>query len=58
MHSISDADDVKEEALQLTNEIIRSVKSIKGVHGIHLTALFWEQKIPEIVETANLFPRV
>lgn len=53
-----DAEDVKEEALQLTNEIIQSVKSIKGVHGIHITALFWEQKIPEIVEQADLIPRV
>jgi len=52
-----DAEDVQEEALLLTDELIRSIKSIKGVHGVHITALFWEQKIPEIVKKSGLLPR-
>lgn len=52
-----DAEDVQEEALLLTDELIRSIKLIKGVHGVHITALFWEQKIPEIVKKSGLLPR-
>jgi 5,10-methylenetetrahydrofolate reductase len=52
-----DAEDVKEEALLLTDELIRSIKLIKGVHGVHITALFWELKIPEIVKKSGLLPR-
>lgn len=54
---ISNAENVEEEALQITNELITEIKSINGVHGIHITALFWEQKIPQIVENAGLLPR-
>jgi methylenetetrahydrofolate reductase (NADPH) len=54
---ISKAENVEEEALQITNELITEIKSINGVHGIHITALFWEQKIPQIVENAGLLPR-
>ncbi|MBS3802242.1 MAG: methylenetetrahydrofolate reductase [Candidatus Thermoplasmatota archaeon] len=54
---ILDAEDVEEEALLLTDELIRSIKLIKGVHGVHITALFWEQKIPEIVKKSGLLPR-
>lgn len=54
---ILDAEDVQKEALLLTDELIRSIKSIKGVHGVHITALFWEQKIPEIVKKSGLLRR-
>lgn len=54
---IRNADDVETEALLITQELISQVKSIKGVHGVHITALFWEQKIPEIVQKAGLLPR-
>jgi methylenetetrahydrofolate reductase (NADPH) len=54
---IINAEHVEDEALQITGELIKEIKSIKGVHGIHITALFWEQKIPQIVKNAGLFPR-
>ena len=52
-----DAEDFQKEALLLTEELIRSIKSIRGIHGVHITALFWEQKIPEIVKKSGLLPR-
>lgn len=51
------SDDVEQEALHITKELIGKIRSIKGVHGIHITALFWEQQIPQIVKEAGLFPR-
>ncbi|MDG6219219.1 MAG: methylenetetrahydrofolate reductase [Candidatus Thermoplasmatota archaeon] len=51
------SDDVEREALDITKELIEKIKSIRGVHGIHITALFWEQKIPQIVKATGLFPR-
>ncbi|MBS3777899.1 MAG: methylenetetrahydrofolate reductase [Candidatus Thermoplasmatota archaeon] len=54
---ISHAENVEEEALQITDELISEIKSINGIHGIHITALFWEEKIPQIVKNAKLLPR-
>jgi methylenetetrahydrofolate reductase (NADPH) len=30
---------------------------MKGVHGIHLMAIEWEHKVPEISELAGVLPR-
>jgi methylenetetrahydrofolate reductase (NADPH) len=30
---------------------------MKGVSGFHIMAIEWEEKVPEIVERADLFPR-
>jgi methylenetetrahydrofolate reductase (NADPH) len=30
---------------------------MKGVHGVHVMAIAWEEKVPEIVEGAGLLPR-
>ncbi len=57
VHRIRTADCIESESLQITNELISKVKSIKGIHGIHITALFWEKKIPEIIQNAKLLPR-
>jgi len=54
---IRSADDVGAEALQITQELLSGIKAIHGVHGVHITALFWEEKIPEIVKKAGLYPR-
>lgn len=54
---LSHSDSIEEEALQVTNELIKEIREIKGVHGIHITALFWEQKIPQIIQDAGLLPR-
>jgi methylenetetrahydrofolate reductase (NADPH) len=33
------------------------LKEVKGVSGFHIMAIEWEEKVPEIVERAGLFPR-
>jgi methylenetetrahydrofolate reductase (NADPH) len=30
---------------------------MKGVSGIHLMAIEWEERVPEILEGAGLYPR-
>ena len=37
---------------------INEVKKIKGVHGVHITALFWEEIIPSLVEKSGLKSRL
>jgi 5,10-methylenetetrahydrofolate reductase len=54
---LSHSDSIEDEALQVTNQLIKQIRKIKGVHGIHITALFWEQKIPQIIQDAGLLPR-
>jgi methylenetetrahydrofolate reductase (NADPH) len=46
-----------EEGIKIAVESIERLKSVKGVHGFHIMAIEWEQKVPEIVERAGLFPR-
>jgi len=48
---------VAEEGIKICIEIIERVKAIKGVAGVHIMAIEWEQKVPEIVEAAGLYPR-
>jgi methylenetetrahydrofolate reductase (NADPH) len=38
-------------------ESIQRLRAIEGVHGVHVMAIEWEQKVPEIVEQAGLHPR-
>ncbi len=46
-----------EEGLQICVETIQRLKQVQGVAGFHIMAIEWEQKVPEIVERAGLFPR-
>ncbi len=46
-----------EEGIKICLETIQEIRQIKGVHGIHIMAIEWEEKIPEIVKAAGLFPR-
>lgn len=54
---IKNSEDVKQEGFDISCELINEVKKIKGVHGIHITALFWEDIIPKLIEETGLFPR-
>ena len=38
-------------------EQIEEFKEMKGVAGVHLMAIEWEHRVPEIVEQAKLLPR-
>ncbi len=45
------------EGIKIAIEQIQEVKDIEGVDGVHLMAIEWEKKVPEIVEGAGLHPR-
>jgi methylenetetrahydrofolate reductase (NADPH) len=46
-----------EEGIKICVETMQRLKEIKGVRGFHIMAIEWEQKVPEIVERAGLYPR-
>jgi methylenetetrahydrofolate reductase (NADPH) len=46
-----------EEGIRVSVESIERLKEVGGVRGFHIMAIEWEQKVPEIVERAGLFPR-
>jgi methylenetetrahydrofolate reductase (NADPH) len=46
-----------EEGIKICVEQIQELREIKGVHGIHLMAIEWESRVPEIVSQAKLLPR-
>jgi len=46
-----------EEGLKIAVESIQRLKEVEGVSGFHIMAIEWEEKVPEIVEQAGLFPR-
>jgi len=45
------------EGIKIAIEQIQEFKEMKGVAGIHLMAIEWEHKVPQIVEQAGLLPR-
>jgi methylenetetrahydrofolate reductase (NADPH) len=45
------------EGVKIAVELIQQVREIKGVHGVHIMAIEWEDRVPEIVEGAGLLPR-
>ncbi len=46
-----------EEGIKICVEMIQQIKEIKGVRGVHIMAIEWEQKVPEIAKAAGLLPR-
>ena len=46
-----------EEGINITVELIKQVQEIPGIRGIHLQAIEWEHKVPEILKKAGLLPR-
>ncbi len=38
-------------------ETIERLKGVEGIRGFHIMAIEWEEKVPEIVERAGLYPR-
>ncbi len=45
------------EGIKICIETIEQLKEIEGVHGVHIMALEWEHRVPEICEEAGLLPR-
>ncbi len=56
MEGVSKADQ-PEEGIKIAIESIERLKTVKGVHGFHIMAIEWEEKVPQIVEGAGLYPR-
>jgi methylenetetrahydrofolate reductase (NADPH) len=50
-------DNQAEEGIKICVETMQRLKEMKGVRGFHIMAIEWEQKVPEIVERAGLYPR-
>jgi len=48
---------VADEGIKIACEQIEEFKEMKGVHGVHLMAIEWEHKVPEIAERAKVLPR-
>jgi methylenetetrahydrofolate reductase (NADPH) len=46
-----------DEGIKMACEQIEEFKEMKGVHGVHMMAIEWEHKVPEIAERAKVLPR-
>ncbi len=46
-----------EVGIDICVESIQRLKECEGVAGFHVMAIEWEEKVPEIVERAGLYPR-
>jgi methylenetetrahydrofolate reductase (NADPH) len=46
-----------DEGISVAVETIEEMRDVEGVHGVHLMAIEWERKVPEIVERAGLSSR-
>jgi methylenetetrahydrofolate reductase (NADPH) len=45
------------EGIKIAVEQIHECLEMKGIAGIHLMAIEWEERVPEILEAAKLLPR-
>jgi len=48
---------VAEEGIRFAIEQIEELKEMEGLAGIHLMAIEWEHRVPEIAERAGVLPR-
>ena len=48
---------VAEEGIKFTIEQINEFKEMEGIAGVHLMAIEWEHRVPEIAERAGMLPR-
>ena len=46
-----------DEGIKICIEDMQRLKEVEGVKGFHIMAIEWEEKVPEIVEGAGLYPR-
>ena len=54
---MKNAEDPKEEGINICIEVINQLREIEGVAGVHVMAIEWEEAVPRIVEKAGLLPR-
>lgn len=48
---------VATEGIKFCVEQIQELKEMEGIAGVHLMAIEWEEKVPEMVKAAGLHPR-
>ena len=48
---------VAEEGIQFALEQIQEFREMEGIAGVHLMAIEWEHRVPEIAERAGMLPR-
>ncbi|OPX41576.1 MAG: methylenetetrahydrofolate reductase [Deltaproteobacteria bacterium] len=48
---------VAEEGIRFAIEQIEEFKEMEGIAGVHLMAIEWEHRVPEIAERAGVLPR-
>ncbi len=48
---------VADEGIKIACEQIQEFKELKGVASVHLMAIEWEHRVPEIAERAGVLPR-
>ncbi|MBF0475802.1 MAG: methylenetetrahydrofolate reductase [Deltaproteobacteria bacterium] len=49
--------DQAKEGIKIAVETIQELREMKGIAGVHLMAIEWEERVPEIVEMAGMLPR-
>ncbi|MBF0496138.1 MAG: methylenetetrahydrofolate reductase [Deltaproteobacteria bacterium] len=49
--------DQAKEGIKIAVETIHQLREMKGIAGVHLMAIEWEERVPEIVEMAGMLPR-
>jgi len=50
-------DKQSDEGITIAVEAMQRLQEVQGVSGFHVMAIEWEEKVPEIVERAGLYPR-
>ena len=46
-----------EEGIKIAVELVQQVQEIPGIKGVHIQAIEWEHRVPEILKRAELLPR-
>jgi len=57
LERLEKVEDKAAEGIKICVEQIKRLKEMEGVAGIHLMAIEWEKRVPEIVQAAGLLPR-
>ena len=52
-----DKRDQAEEGIQFALEQVETFKAMEGVAGVHMMAIEWEHRVPEIAKRAGMLPR-
>ncbi|MCD6118110.1 methylenetetrahydrofolate reductase [bacterium] len=54
---MAQAEDPREEGINLASDLINQIREIPGIRGIHLMPLMWESITPRLIEKSGLLNR-